>query len=116
MLRAMLVAIIALTLIFGIPLSAILGNVWLRAKRMDLEAGGSTSGSARRIAQLEAQNEDLQRRVEVLETIVTSGDEPAARARVRVAARAAARGEDDGGDDVAVPAAGAASARRSRAE
>ena len=85
----MLVAIVALVMIFGIPLSAIIGSYYVKLKRMDLEAGGGGGDVSRRIAQLEAVNRDLQTRIETLETIVTSDD--AGHARVRVDAGAKAR-------------------------
>lgn len=77
----MLTELVAIVMVFGIPLSAILGGVWLKARRMELEAGGS--GVGRRVAELEAQNEDLRKRIEVLETIVTS-DEGSSRRRVQL--------------------------------
>ena len=81
----MLVAIVALLMIFGIPLSAIIGGYYVKLKRMEIEAGGGGNAGvlAHRVAQLEADNRDARARIEVLETIVTA-DEPAASARVRV--------------------------------
>ena len=79
-----LVAIIAIVMVFGIPLSAIIGSFMLKYKRMELERGGGAGADAsRRIAQLEADNAELRKRVEVLETIVTSDVSPR-EARVRV--------------------------------
>jgi hypothetical protein len=69
-------------MVFGIPMSAIIGSYWLKAKRLQL-ASGETKGAAGRLAELEASNADLRQRVEILETIVTS-DSPPPRARVLV--------------------------------
>ncbi len=102
----MLVAIVALLMIFGIPLSAIIGSYYVKLKRMEIEAGGggNTGALARRVAQLEADNRDARARIEVLETIVTA-DEPVGRARVRVdAANARATGSVSAAHD-GVPAA-----------
>ena len=85
----MLVAIIAIMMVFGIPLSAIIGSYYVKLRRMDLEAGGGGAAVARRVAQLEADNRDLRARIETLETIVTSDD--ASHARVRVDAGAKSR-------------------------
>lgn len=91
----MLVNIVALLMVFGIPLSAIIGAYMLKLKRMELEAGGGGKGGdlARRVAQLESDNRDARARIEVLETIVT-GDEPTVgtRARLRVDAATARSG------------------------
>jgi hypothetical protein len=102
----MFVAIIAILMVFGIPLSAIIGSYYVKLQKMKLESGGGAD-VARRMAQLEAENRDLRSRVEVLETIVTS-DEPA-RPRVRVEARPRVQ------EEVAeVPAGGATEAQRNK--
>jgi hypothetical protein len=72
-------------MVFGIPMSAILGSFWLKAKRLQL-ASGDSSGSASRLAKLEADNADLKHRMEVIETIVTSDPAPV-HARVLVEPR-----------------------------
>ena len=79
-----IVAIVAIMMVFGIPMSAIIGSFYLKAKRLQL-ASGDTVGAANRLARLEAENADLKQRVEVLETIVTSDAAPV-RAKVRVEA------------------------------
>jgi hypothetical protein len=75
-----LVGLVAIVMVFGIPMSAIIGSFWLKAKRLQL-ASGEGAGTASRLAKLEADNQDLRQRVEVLETIVTS-DTSTARQRV----------------------------------
>ncbi len=78
--------IVALVMIFGIPLSAIIGSYVLKMKKLEIEAGGGANADvARRLAQLETENRDLRTRVETLETIVTSDESPR---RVRVDAGA----------------------------
>jgi hypothetical protein len=78
-----IVALVAIVMVFGIPMSAIIGSFWLKAKRMQL-ASGDLTGAAARLAKLEAANADLKQRVETLETIVTA-DAPAVHARILVA-------------------------------
>ena len=56
-------AIILLS-IFSVPLTAILSSTWLKAKKLQLEHGGSEQ-----LKRLEEQNADLRRRMEVLESI-----------------------------------------------
>jgi len=70
-----IVGLVAVVLVFGIPMSAIIGSYWLKAKRLQL-ASGDGAGSARRLAKLEADNADLQHRMEIIETIVTSDAAP----------------------------------------
>ncbi len=69
-------------IVFAVPISAILSSVWLRAKKLELQSGGDRK-LADRVEAMAAENADLRRRIEVLETIVTS-DVPIPRARVRV--------------------------------
>jgi hypothetical protein len=77
-----LIGLVAVVMVFGIPMSAIIGSFWLKAKRLQL-ASGESAGTVHRLAKLEADNADLRQRVEVLETIVTT-DVPANRPRVFV--------------------------------
>jgi hypothetical protein len=91
----MLVAIVALLLIFGIPLSAIIGGYMVKLKKMELESGGGAGTDVlRKLAMLEAENRDLKSRVEVLETIVTSDDAIGARSKIRVDAGARDRSRE----------------------
>jgi hypothetical protein len=55
---------IILLAIFSVPLTAIVSSTWLKAKKLQLEHGGSEQ-----IKRLEQQNADLRRRMEVLESI-----------------------------------------------
>ena len=71
-----IVALVAIVMVFGIPMSAIVGSFWLKGKRLQA-ASGETSGTTSRVAKLEAANAELRQRVEVLETIVTSDAMPA---------------------------------------
>jgi hypothetical protein len=75
-----IVGLVAIVMVFGIPMSAIIGSFWLKAKRLQL-ASGDSAGTTSRLAKLEADNADLKLRVEVLETIVTT-DAPPLRPRV----------------------------------
>jgi predicted nuclease with TOPRIM domain len=77
----MLDAIIVL-IVFSVPLSAIIGSFWLKAKRIEHESGGSTLEP--RLRALEAENRELRQRVETLETIVTSDEPHRGSTRVRV--------------------------------
>ena len=77
-----IVGLVAIVMVFGIPMSAIIGAYWLKAKRLQLGSGDG-AGAANRLAKLEAASAELKQRVEILETIVTS-DPPAIRPRVLV--------------------------------
>lgn len=70
-----------LLILFSVPLTAILSNTYLKVKRLQLERGGDPQLAAR-VARLEAENQLLRERVEVLETIVTMGDVKGSRVRV----------------------------------
>src|SRR5579884_1950304 len=74
--------VIVVAIVFSVPISAILSGAWLRAKKLELQSGGDRR-LAERVERLAAENDDLRKRVEVLETIVTS-DAPVSRTRVRV--------------------------------
>jgi uncharacterized protein YlxW (UPF0749 family) len=79
--HTMLDAIIVL-IVFSVPLSAIIGSFWLKAKRLEHESGGREFEP--RMRALEAENRDLRQRVETLETIVTSDEPRRGSTRIRV--------------------------------
>ncbi len=62
-------ALIMLT-IFSVPLTALISSAWLKAKRIDAESGGQKL--LEKVKQLESDNHDLKRRMEVLESIVVN--------------------------------------------
>ncbi len=107
----MLIGLVATVMALGIPLAAILGSVYLKAKRLRAE-GGAAGELGQRLTRVEAENAALRTRVEVLEDIATMDRDAATGSRVRVAAQAAKTAHDDNAsqDDPASPAA----ARRAR--
>ncbi len=70
-----LIPLVAIVMVFGIPLSGIIGNYYLRVQKLKLQSG-QTLGSAdkKRLEALLEENEHLKRRVENLEEIVSDPD------------------------------------------
>jgi hypothetical protein len=95
-------------IVFSVPLSAIIGGFWLKAKKIQATSGPDPQ-LAYRLAQLEAQNSELRQRVETLETIVTSDKWDA-----RLASRVRVQGTAPAAESFAEPedAPSAARARR----
>ena len=70
-----LVPLLAITMVFGIPISAILSNAYLKSKKLDLEKGGGLKKEDMLLLQKALkENEELRRRIENLEEIVTDPD------------------------------------------
>ena len=67
------IPIIAIVMIFGIPITAIISSTYIKSKKLAIEAGKVGIGG-RALEKLHAENEELKRRVENLETIVTDPD------------------------------------------
>lgn len=65
--------VLIVAIVFSVPLSAILGGIYLKVQKLRASASPDPR-LLQRMAQLEAQNKDLQQRIETLETIVTSTD------------------------------------------
>ena len=101
--------VVAIAIVFAVPITAIVSWSKIKLRRLELEAGGGNNRQLEaRLAQLERANADLQERLGTVETIVTMDAPVEARTRVRVAAAHAAAvtsAEDDA-------AALAAAARR----
>ena len=53
--------------VFSVPLTAIISSTWLKAKKLDQEAGGQRL--LEKLNRLESDNLDLRHRIEILETI-----------------------------------------------
>jgi hypothetical protein len=64
--------IIAIIMIFGIPLSAIIGGIWLKSKKMS--QGQLSSDDKQLLMSMVQENEALKRRMENMETIVNEVD------------------------------------------
>jgi len=64
-----MLAIFIILAVFSVPLAAIASSTYLKARRIDAAGGGQLVGE---VKLLQAQNEELQKRVEVLEEIATS--------------------------------------------
>lgn len=85
--------VLIMAIIFSVPLTAILGRVYLKAKAIDAQRGAGADAE-RRLLALERENAELKARVETLETIATS--EPArlpAQSEVKALQEALARSE-----------------------
>ncbi|MDP2342152.1 MAG: hypothetical protein Q8O67_14440 [Deltaproteobacteria bacterium] len=72
--------------VFSVPLTAIVSTTWLKAKKLDQEAGGQKL--LEKINRLESDKEDLRRRMEILETIVVQGGSEQGRRDGIIGARA----------------------------
>jgi hypothetical protein len=70
------IGLVAVIMIFGIPISGILTNAYLKAKRMELERGGGALKKDDLLLLQKAlkENEELKKRIENLEEIVTDPD------------------------------------------
>jgi len=66
-------AVLIMMIIMSVPLSAILGNTYLKAQKLKAGAG-LTDADKKKIKALLEENEELTERVENLETIMTSLD------------------------------------------
>ena len=66
-------SIIAVIMVFGVPLSIIFSITYLKAKSMKLKAGNGGVES-RIVASLKEENNDLRSRVENLEMIMSDSD------------------------------------------
>ena len=64
-------AIFILLVIFSVPLAGIVSGTYLKAKKLQAESGGG-SDMAQRVKLLEDENARVNKRLETLETIVTS--------------------------------------------
>ena len=70
--------VLVVLIVFSVPLSAIVGNLFLKYKKLELEKGGGRVDDAR-LLKLERDNAELRGRVETLETIATgmsTGQDP----------------------------------------
>ncbi len=61
--------IIAVTLIFSIPLSAILGSIYIKSKKLNLQKAES-----KRLLELLEENKQIKSRLESLETIIAGAN------------------------------------------
>lgn len=68
-----IVAIIAIVMVFSIPLSAIIGGFYIKAKKMNMEAGGNETVSdlRKQVGSLMAENEEIKDRLKNLEYIIS---------------------------------------------
>jgi hypothetical protein len=66
--------IIAIIMVFSIPLSAIIGGYYLQLKKISAKQGGLTSQEKKMVERILLENEELRKRVENLEMIVTDPD------------------------------------------
>lgn len=67
--------IIALLMIFGIPIVAILSSTYIKALKLKVEKGGGMLEKDRKLLErLLSENSELRKRVENLETITTDSD------------------------------------------
>ena len=64
--------IVAIIMVFGVPLSIIFSITYLKAKSMKLKAGGGID--SRIVTSLREENADLRNRVENLEMIMSDSD------------------------------------------
>ncbi len=78
--------VLIVAIVFAVPISAIVSRAWLAARRMDAQGGDKRVVD--RLDVLAAENADLRKRMEVLETIVTIDSPVATRVRVDAVARA----------------------------
>ncbi len=69
----MLVPIIAILMVFGIPITAIISHTWLKAKKMDAERGLGQA-DLQLLQALKNENEELRNRIENIETILSDVD------------------------------------------
>lgn len=68
-----MVPILAILMVFGIPLTAILSHTWLKAKKMEAERGLGHA-DMQLLQALKNENEELRNRIENLETILSDVD------------------------------------------
>jgi len=63
-------------MVFGIPMSAIIGSFYIKAQKLKLQGGGGglTNMDRKKIQTLLAENESLRKRVENLEEIASDPD------------------------------------------
>lgn len=72
-----LVPLVATLMIFGIPLSAIIGSYYLKAKKLAMQKNTKlTNDDEKKIKMLLAENDNLRHRIENLEEIVSDVDMP----------------------------------------
>ena len=64
-----MLAIFIILAVFSVPLAAIASSTYLKARRIDSSGGSQLTADVKLLL---AQNEELQKRVEVLEEIATS--------------------------------------------
>jgi len=67
------VPIIAIIMVFSIPLSAIIGGYYYKLQKMKMEQGGSENSSnlRKQVGNLLAENEDIKERLKNLEYIIS---------------------------------------------
>lgn len=65
-------SIVAVIMVFGVPLSIIFSITYLKAKSMKLKAGGGIE--SRIVSSLKEENDNLRSRVENLEMIMSDSD------------------------------------------
>lgn len=69
-----IVAIIAIVMIFSIPLSAIIGGYVIKAKKMTLDAGGgdeTIKDLRKQVGNLMSENEEIKERLKNLEYLIS---------------------------------------------
>lgn len=68
-----IVAIIAIIMVFSIPLSIIIGGFYIKAKKMNMQAGGgeAVSDLRKQVGSLMAENEEIKDRLKNLEYIIS---------------------------------------------
>ncbi len=69
-----LLGIVAIIMVFSIPLSAIIGGFYIKNKKMNMEqngSGGAISDLRKEVGQLMAENEEMKERIKNLEYILS---------------------------------------------
>jgi hypothetical protein len=67
-------AIVALVMVFGVPISAILSNAYIKAKKLDLEKASMNTVDTQKIEAVLSENQQLRARIENLESILSEVD------------------------------------------
>lgn len=66
--------VLVILMVFSIPLAAIVGSFYLKAQKLKLQAGGIKQEDVLLLKKTISENQDLKKRVENLEAIVTAID------------------------------------------
>lgn len=72
-----LIPILGIIMVFGIPMSAIIGSYYVKVQKLKLQGGGGgglSNADRKKVQALMAENENLRRRVENLEEIASDPD------------------------------------------